>query len=109
MNEHSALFADVRGMRYRMMALFGEGAAKPIDMLDEILESIHCASIYIGLNAEYERTHDNAADWSSDFEKWSRVLAAHPDEDPLKDEIAAMMKQVDQICGPAISTGLKWH
>jgi hypothetical protein len=27
----------VRGMRYRMMALFGESAAQPIDTLDEIL------------------------------------------------------------------------
>jgi hypothetical protein len=107
MNEHSALFADVRGMRYRMMALFGENAAQPLDMLDEILESINCASIYIGRNAEYERTHDNAADWSGDFEKWVRMLATHPDADPLKHDIAAMMKRVDDICRPAIAAGLK--
>jgi hypothetical protein len=109
MNEHSALFADVRGMRYRMMVLFGEGAAKPIDMLDEILESINCASIYIGRNAEYERTHDTAADWSIDFEKWARMLVTHPDEDPLKEDIASMMKRVDDICRPAISAGLERH
>jgi hypothetical protein len=29
-----------------------------------------------------------------------------PDEDPLKEDFAAMMKSVNDICRPAISTGL---
>jgi hypothetical protein len=110
MNENSELFAQIRAMRTRAMALFGESAAEPFTTLDDILEDIEMSSVALALNYKYVDEHPDAEtppDAAAFMEVLKNKLVRQTYNDPLKPAIDRMIAQVIAICPPEIRKGLR--
>lgn len=104
---HEELFSKLHAMRYRFMAQFGLGSAKPFDELKKIRNEIFSAARRLArlwaedvshfdekrLNAHYEKT-----------QKYESIFWDTYDEvaDPINPRLDKVVSEIESICRPVI-------
>ena len=95
-------FARLEASKYRFMALFGKGHAKPFDTIKKVRNRVLISSGML------IRTHSEFAEEREELrrnrETWERDIGVGlTDEDPLADKVEAAIADIERSCMAALT------
>jgi hypothetical protein len=99
LNQASQVFSELQASRYRFMAYFGEGAARPFDDLRKVHNEVVEAASQLIRGQGKTLTEQDAADHA----EWRTIIGWGPhQQDQLAERLEHAVRTIERTCRPLI-------
>ena len=103
--QYQHLFSKIHAARYRFMAQFGKGAAKPFDdlhgIVSQILLSARLLSRYWALDT-FQSEEQRDKHWERIAQQEAVFWEVLEDEDPINPRLSQLIEHIEKTCRQAI-------